>query len=81
MVRVELAIEDIRPYLLADGGDVRIVSVNGSVLEIEFSRTCKDCSMAATTMKVSIEEVVHRRVREITQIAAVYVPEEEAVLN
>ena len=68
MVRVELAMENIRPYLRADGGDVRIVNINGSVLKIELLGACKDCPMSATTMKAGVEEVVRRRVPEITAI-------------
>ena len=75
--RVERAIESIRPYLVSDGGDVRIVSIRGTVLEVELLGACGTCPISATTMKGGIEEVVKRNVPEITAILAVETSEQE----
>ena len=75
--RVEKAIDSIRPYLISDGGDVRIVGIRGTVLEVELLGACSTCPISATTMKGGIEEVVKRNVPEITAILAVETSEQE----
>lgn len=69
--RVEKAIDQIRPYLEADGGDVRIVDIdeNGKVT-LELLGACGSCPMSHMTLKAGVEEAIKRSVPEITSVVA-----------
>jgi Fe-S cluster biogenesis protein NfuA len=70
--RVEEALNTIRPYLEADGGNVEIVEITPeNILKLELKGACKTCSMSHMTMKAGIEETVKKAVPEITAIEAV----------
>jgi len=70
--RVEEALDTIRPYLEADGGNVEIVEITPeNILKLELKGACKTCSMSHMTMKAGIEETVKKAVPEITAIEAV----------
>jgi Fe-S cluster biogenesis protein NfuA len=70
--RVELAMDGIRPYLEADGGNVKIVEITDDlVLRLELTGTCSSCPMSTMTLKAGVEEAVKRAVPEITKVEAV----------
>ena len=70
--RVEKAIDTIRPYLHADGGDVRIVEITeDKIVKLELKGTCSNCSMSTMTMKAGIEEAVKKAVPEIVSVEAI----------
>ncbi|MGE0568584.1 MAG: NifU family protein [Bacteroidia bacterium] len=70
--RVEDALNTIRPYLEADGGNVQVVSLNdNNELTVELTGACKTCGMRHMTMKSGIEETVKKAVPEITKITAI----------
>jgi Fe-S cluster biogenesis protein NfuA len=69
--RIEIALDGLRPYLEADGGDIRIVGVKGDVLEIELLGACSSCAMSPMTLKAGVEEAVIKAVPEIKSIVAV----------
>ncbi|MEM7548632.1 MAG: NifU family protein [Bacteroidota bacterium] len=70
--KVESTLEKIRPYLLADGGDVKILEITDSgKLIIEFEGACGSCPMSSMTFKAGIEEAVKRDCPEITAVEAV----------
>ena len=70
--RVEKAIDTVRPYLQADGGDVKIVEITSdNIVRLELTGTCSNCSMSTMTMKAGIEEAVKRAVPEIVAVEAV----------
>lgn len=70
--KTEAALDSIRPYLEADGGNVRIVelSVEG-ILKLEFLGNCQGCPMSSMTFKAGVEEAVKRLVPEIKSIEVV----------
>lgn len=70
--KVEDALDTIRPYLEADGGNVEIVEITGGqTLKIELKGACKTCNMSHMTMKAGIEETIRRAVPEIKEIISV----------
>ena len=70
--KVEEALEQIRPYLEADGGNVilREVTSDGVVL-LQLTGACKSCSMSIMTLKAGIEETIKRSVPEIKSVQAI----------
>jgi Fe-S cluster biogenesis protein NfuA len=69
--KAESALNSIRPYLQADGGNVEIIGLEEGVLSVELKGACKTCSMSMMTMKAGIEETIRRAVPEIREVIAV----------
>ena len=67
--RIEAALDSIRPYLNADGGDVRILEiVDDHILKLEFLGACGSCPMSPMTFKAGVEEAIKKAVPEIKSI-------------
>ena len=65
--RVEASLDSIRPYLLADGGNVKVLDISHDhVLKLEFTGNCGSCKMSSMTFKAGVEEAVKKSVPEIT---------------
>jgi Fe-S cluster biogenesis protein NfuA len=72
--KIEKALNSIRPYLEADGGNVKIVEVTPEmVLKLELTGTCSSCPMSTMTLKAGVEEAIKRDVPEIKKVEAVNV--------
>lgn len=70
--KIEFALDTIRPYLEADGGNVRIVEVTDDfVLKIEMTGNCGSCPMSSMTLKAGVEEAIKRAIPEIIRVEAV----------
>jgi Fe-S cluster biogenesis protein NfuA len=70
--KVEKAIDEIRPYLIADGGDIRVVSIdNKNIVNLELLGSCEACPMSPMTLKGGVEEAIMKQVPEITGINAI----------
>jgi Fe-S cluster biogenesis protein NfuA len=70
--KVEEALNTIRPYLEADGGNVDVVEITDDhTLKLELTGACKTCNMSHMTMKSGIEETIKRAVPEIKNIISV----------
>jgi Fe-S cluster biogenesis protein NfuA len=68
------AVENIRPYLIADGGDVNVLDLDEDyVVHVELLGSCESCPMSPMTMKAGIEEAVKRAVPEVKHVNAVNV--------
>ena len=70
--RVEEAIEQIKPAVQMDGGDVELVSVEDNVAVVRMSGACVGCGMANVTLKQGIEQVVREAVPEIERVDAIF---------
>lgn len=72
--RVEAALDGIRPYLVADGGNVQVLEITDErVARLELVGACGTCSMSAMTFRGGIEDAIRRAVPEITRVEAVNV--------
>lgn len=70
--KVEKALDTIRPYLEADGGDVKILEIDENQnLVLELMGNCGSCPMSTMTLKAGVEEAVKREVPEIKSVHAV----------
>ena len=70
--KVQEALDTIRPYLEADGGNVEVIEITEeNILKIELKGACKTCTMSHMTMKSGIEETIRRAVPEIKHIISV----------
>lgn len=69
---VDLVLEDVRPYLISDGGNVDVVSVEDGVISLKLQGACGSCPSSTTTMKMGIERVLKEKfgdaVKDICQV-------------
>ncbi|MEL7146031.1 MAG: NifU family protein [Bacteroidota bacterium] len=72
--RVEEALDSIRPYLEADGGNVRVLDIDEDfVVRLELLGTCGTCPMSPMTLKAGVEEAIKKAVPEIQSVVAINV--------
>ena len=70
--RVEKALEKIRPYLVADGGDISIVEITDDmVVRVEMKGACNGCPFSMQTLKAGVEMAVRNEVPEIKEVVDV----------
>lgn len=69
--KVNFALEQLRPFLMDDGGDMELVEVkdDGTVV-VRLLGNCSDCSMSHITLKAGLEEAVKKAAPEVTAVVA-----------
>ena len=71
-LNVDLVLEDVRPYLISDGGNVDVVSVENGVVSLKLQGACESCPSSTTTMKMGIERVLKEKfgdsIKDIVQV-------------
>lgn len=69
IIRVEKALDSIRPYLQADGGDVKIVELTAdNVLIVDLLGACEHCPFSKFTLKMGVEQTILQEVPEIRSV-------------
>ena len=69
--KVNAVLEEIRPSLKADGGDVELVEVSEGVVKVRLKGACSGCPMSTMTLKLGIEKHLKQRVPEIKEVVSV----------
>ncbi|MFC2085224.1 NifU family protein [Bacteroidota bacterium] len=70
--KVNKALEIIRPYLKADGGDVELVKISeDGIVEVRLMGACVGCPMSQMTLRAGVERALMREVPEIKRVEAV----------
>ena len=70
--RVEDALQVIRPYLEADGGDVKLLEISEEgIVKLELLGACGSCPMSTMTLKAGVEEAIKRTVPEVNGVEAI----------
>lgn len=70
-VQVNEAIEEIRPYLRGEGGDVNVVAVVDGVVQVQLTGACGGCSMANGTVSAVIERRLKEQLPQVRRVALV----------
>jgi Fe-S cluster biogenesis protein NfuA len=69
---IEKAIEDIRPYLQADGGDVELVDVSSDgVVKVRLTGACRGCPMSQITLTQGVERTIMKKVTGVQKVVAI----------
>ena len=70
--RIEAALDSVRPYLNADGGNVKVLEINDlNEVVVEFLGACSSCSMSAMTFKAGIQDAIMKAVPEVSKVVAI----------
>ncbi len=68
--RVEKALEELRPRLQADGGDIEFLGVDNGVVKVKLTGACAGCPMSTMTLKMGVEQHLKKRIPEIVEVQA-----------
>ena len=67
--KIENALDEIRPYLQADEGDINLVEVTDQmVVKVQLLGACSSCNVSMMTMKSGVEEAIKRAVPEVEEV-------------
>ena len=69
--KVQKALEELRPNLQADGGDVQFVAVEKGIVKVKLKGACAGCPMSSMTVQWGIENFLKKKVPEILKVEAV----------
>ena len=69
--RIEKALDEVRPFLANDGGDISLEGVEGTTVKVKFHCACVGCKVSDFTLKGGIETTIKKYVPEIDRVIAV----------
>lgn len=70
--KVNNALDDIRPHLMEDGGNIEIVDITDDMeVRVKWLGNCEYCSMSAMTMKAGVEQAIKQKMPQIKNVVAV----------
>ena len=68
---IEVALDEIRPFLKNDGGDISLVSVDKKTVKIKFEGACSTCTVNQMTLKSGVEMIIKKHAPEIEAVISV----------
>ena len=68
---VERVLDELRPYLMADGGNVEIVEIDGPVVKVRLQGACGSCPSSTMTLKMGIERKLREAIPEVAEVIQV----------
>ena len=66
------ALEQLRPFLIEDGGDIELVEItDDAIVRVRLLGACSDCSMSMMTLKAGVEEAIKKVAPEVQAVQAI----------
>jgi Fe-S cluster biogenesis protein NfuA len=78
---VEAVLDEVRPYLMSDGGDVELCEIDGLIVKLRLKGACGSCPSSMMTMKMGIERKLMEKIPEIIGVEQVMDQETGLELN
>jgi Fe-S cluster biogenesis protein NfuA len=69
--KVKDVLDKVRPYLVRDGGNVELVSIEGGTVKVKLVGACAGCPHSTMTLKNGIERILKEQVPEVKEVIAV----------
>ena len=69
--KVENALEEIRPFLKNDGGDISLIEIKNNTVKVRLEGACTSCSVNQMTLKTGVEMTIKKHVPEIEKVVSV----------
>jgi len=66
--KVEQALSEIRPFLISDGGNIKLVAVEGTTVKVQLEGTCIGCSVNQLTLKNGVEATIKKHLPIIEKV-------------
>jgi Fe-S cluster biogenesis protein NfuA len=64
---VEKALDEIRPFLMSDGGNIKLLSIEDFVVKVQLEGACTGCSVNQMTLKNGVEATIKKYVPQIKE--------------
>jgi Fe-S cluster biogenesis protein NfuA len=72
IIEINTALNELRPHLAVDGGDIQVVDVTEDfIVQIKWLGNCQNCSMSEMTLKVGVEETLKNKIPQIKGVQPV----------
>ena len=68
---VEKELDELRPFLMADGGNVEVVEIDGPVVKVRLQGACGSCPSSTMTLKMGIERKMREAIPEVSEVVQV----------
>ena len=68
---VERTLDELRPYLMADGGNVEVVEIDGPIVKVRLQGACGSCPSSTMTLKMGIERKLREAIPEVNEVVQV----------
>ena len=65
---VEKALEEIRPFLVSDGGNIKLISIENNIVKVQLEGACIGCSVNQMTLKNGVEATIKKYAPEILEV-------------
>ncbi|MAV81726.1 MAG: hypothetical protein CMD12_07150 [Flavobacteriales bacterium] len=69
--KVEIALEEIRPFLNSDGGDISLLSIDKNIVKVQLMGNCVNCSVNQMTLKNGVEMTIKKHAPQIKEVISV----------
>jgi Fe-S cluster biogenesis protein NfuA len=69
--RVKKALEQVRPQLQADGGDIEYVGFDNGIVKVKLKGSCSGCPMSTMTLQWGVENFLKKRIPEVKKVESV----------
>jgi len=69
--RVQKAIQELRPNLQADGGDIELLGVENGIVKVKLKGACAGCPMSTMTIQWGVENFLKKKIPEVVKVEAV----------
>lgn len=69
--KVETALDEIRPFLNSDGGDISLLSIDKNVVKVQLMGNCVNCSVNQMTLKNGVEMTIKKHAPQIKEVISV----------
>ena len=68
---VEKVLDELRPFLMADGGNVEVVELDGPIVKVRLQGACGSCPSSTMTLKMGIERKMREAIPEVSEVVQV----------
>ncbi|MFT6064399.1 MAG: Fe-S cluster biogenesis protein NfuA [Paraglaciecola sp.] len=65
---VEKALEEIRPFLMNDRGNIKLLSIENFIVKVQLEGACTDCSVNQMTLKNGVEATIKKYAPQIEEV-------------
>ena len=65
---VERALEEIRPFLVSDGGNIKLLSIEDAIVKVQLEGACMGCSVNQMTLKNGVEATIKKYAPQIQEV-------------
>ena len=68
---VEKVLDELRPFLMADGGNVEVVEIDGPIVKVRLQGACGSCPSSTMTLKMGVERKMRESIPEVSEVVQV----------